>query len=197
MESKTARKTRLTPEREAELYEAVLAELCEIGYEQLTMDAVAARCRCSKATLYRQWSGKPQLVAQAVRHSKRGELLSYKDTGSLRGDLHVIASRFAKAKAKKDLAVVRAISPAMRDCADLRDAMRETIFEPELGVIRSVVDHAVARGELTEGAKANDYLPHLLFGAVFTRPFIEGREPDTAYLRRYVDDVVLPALTRN
>ena len=42
-----ARRTRITPEREAELYEAVLDLLREVGYDALTMDAVAARTRSS------------------------------------------------------------------------------------------------------------------------------------------------------
>ncbi len=57
-------RSRLTPEREAELYAAVLDLLREVGYDALTMDAVAARTRASKATLYRQWQGKPELVAR-------------------------------------------------------------------------------------------------------------------------------------
>ena len=52
-------RSRLTPEREAELYAAVLDLLREVGYDALTMDAVAARTRSSKATLYRQWGSKP------------------------------------------------------------------------------------------------------------------------------------------
>ena len=45
------RRRRLTPEREAELYTGVLDLLREVGYDGLSMEAVAARARCSKATL--------------------------------------------------------------------------------------------------------------------------------------------------
>jgi len=65
----TVRRTRLTSERESELYQAVIDLVREVGYEAMTMDAVAARSRSSKATLYRQWQGKPQLVAAAMRHT--------------------------------------------------------------------------------------------------------------------------------
>jgi len=54
----TVRRTRLSDEREAELYRAVIELVLEVGYEAMTMDAVAARSRSSKATLYRQWEGK-------------------------------------------------------------------------------------------------------------------------------------------
>ncbi len=73
-EAATTRRSRITPEREAELYEAVLDLLREVGYDALTMDAVAARTRSSKATLYRQWGGKAELVAKAIRHNKPVDL---------------------------------------------------------------------------------------------------------------------------
>ena len=69
-EAATVRRSRITPEREAELYAAVLDLLREVGYDALTMDAVAARTRSSKATLYRQWGGKAKLVVRALRHQK-------------------------------------------------------------------------------------------------------------------------------
>ncbi|TXS09891.1 helix-turn-helix domain-containing protein, partial [Streptomyces sp. wa22] len=78
-------RSRLTPEREGELYAAVLDLLGEVGYEALTMDAVAARTRSSKATLYRQWGSKAELVVKALRHNKPVQLGEI-DTGSLRGD---------------------------------------------------------------------------------------------------------------
>ncbi|MFE5606083.1 TetR family transcriptional regulator, partial [Streptomyces sp. NPDC056540] len=47
-EAMAARRSRITPERQAELHEAVLDLLRDVGYEALTMDAVAARTKSSK-----------------------------------------------------------------------------------------------------------------------------------------------------
>ncbi|GAA3059289.1 hypothetical protein GCM10020000_47760 [Streptomyces olivoverticillatus] len=102
----TARRTRLTPEREAELYEAVLEILREVGYDALTMDAVAARTHSSKATLYRQWKGKPELVASALRHNKPLSLADI-DTGTVRGDLQAMVCRSDKDRMEKDAALMR------------------------------------------------------------------------------------------
>jgi AcrR family transcriptional regulator len=96
-------RTRLTPERESELYAAVLDLLREVGYDALTMDAVAARTRSSKATLYRQWGSKPELVVKALRHNKPGGLAEI-DTGSLRGDFHAALSRTDDCQMEKDSA---------------------------------------------------------------------------------------------
>jgi AcrR family transcriptional regulator len=188
-----ARRTRLTPEREGELFTAVLDLLRESGYDALTMDAVAARSRSGKATLYRQWQGKPRLVAAALRHQRPP--LDRLDTGSLRGDLHEPAGRLAEAK--KDVAVMQAVAPAARKNEDLAEALHEALIQPELDVLQAVLDRAVARGEAEAHAPAHEFLPHLVTGVLMARPLIERCEADPTYLKRYLDAVVLPALSRN
>src|SRR5262245_37799618 len=74
-------------EREQAIIDATVCLLAEIGYEAMTMDAVAARARASKATIYRRWPGKPQLVGDALRRCGPGPKAEIPHTGSLRGDL--------------------------------------------------------------------------------------------------------------
>src|ERR1700756_903804 len=108
-ESATGRRSRITHEREAELYEAVLDLLREVGYDALTMDAVAARTKSSKATLYRQWGGKAELVAKAVRHGKPGGFADEVDTGSLRSDLHALTLRSDACEMEQNSALMRGL----------------------------------------------------------------------------------------
>ena len=72
--------------RDAAICDAALALLVEVGYDRMSMDAVAARARASKATIYRRWPGKQELVLDAVR-SRGAGLTVAEDTGCLRGDL--------------------------------------------------------------------------------------------------------------
>src|SRR5207244_13096978 len=53
--------------RNVAILEATLAVLGEVGYDRLTIDAVAARAKASKATVYRRWPGKAALVVDAFR----------------------------------------------------------------------------------------------------------------------------------
>ena len=57
---------RVEGEREAEILDAALVLLGRVGYDRLTMDAVAAEAKASKATLYRRWTTKPSLVVDAT-----------------------------------------------------------------------------------------------------------------------------------
>ena len=83
--TETGTRPRVEGEREQQILDATLEVLDEVGYDLLTMDAVAARAKASKATLYRRWKGKPELVVAAITAHK-GEA-TVPDTGSLRGDL--------------------------------------------------------------------------------------------------------------
>ncbi|MFF4170862.1 TetR/AcrR family transcriptional regulator [Streptomyces sp. NPDC001744] len=186
-------RSRLTPERETELYTAVLDLLREVGYDALTMDAVAARTRSSKATLYRQWGSKPELVARALRHNKPADL-SEIDTGSLRGDFRAMLERTDDCQMEKDSALMRGLAHAVHDNPDLHRALRELLIEPEMTAFREVLRRAVRRGEVDAGNPALDLVPHMLVGALVARPLIDDRPVDHAFLSAYVDAVVLPSL---
>src|SRR5581483_3007831 len=78
---------RVEGDREAEILDATLEILATSGYDRLTMDAVATAAKASKATLYRRWDTKAQLVIDALVRAKGSVHLEPVDTGSLRGDL--------------------------------------------------------------------------------------------------------------
>ncbi|MFJ8233961.1 TetR/AcrR family transcriptional regulator [Streptomyces sp. NPDC094448] len=186
-------RSRLTPEREAELFEAVLELVREVGYDSLTMDAVAARTRSSKATLYRQWHSKPELVATALQHGA-GPGADQVDTGSLRGDFRAMLAQTSAKEMEKDSALLRALVHAVHTNPDLYDALRTKVIAPEEAALRTVIDRAVRRGEISASNPAREFVPHMLFGLFFSVQMIEDRIPTVDFMTRYVDAVVLPAL---
>ena len=190
--AREAGRTRLTPERVQDIYEAVIDLLREVGYEALTMDAVAARTRSSKATLYRQWKGKLELVIAALKAHKTARPIEV-DTGSLAGDLRAVARQIAD-KRDQNTGVMRALAHAMEQDPELARAFHESLVKPEIEALDRILDRAVARGELDPKLPARQFLPHLMVGALVARPLVENKHPDRAYLRRYVEAVVLPAL---
>ncbi|MFF0017106.1 TetR/AcrR family transcriptional regulator [Streptomyces sp. NPDC005374] len=191
----TARRSRITPEREAELYGAVVELLREVGYDALTMDAVAARTRSSKATLYRQWGGKAELVARAVRHIKPGGIgLGEIDTGSLKGDLHALTMRSDDCTMEQNSALMRGLAMAVHSNPDLLQAFREHLIEPEMAEFRRVVQRAVDRGEVRPDNPSIDFMMHMMLGGFAARTLIDELPPTQEFLLSYIDAVVLPAL---
>ncbi|MEW2580430.1 TetR/AcrR family transcriptional regulator [Streptomyces syringium] len=188
-----ARRTRLTSERAGELYDAVLDLLREVGYDALTMDAVAARTRSSKATLYRQWKGKPELVASALRHCKPVRLGEI-DTGSVRGDLQAMVCSADEVQMEKDTALMRGLGHAVHTNPDLLRALRELLVEPEIDALNAMLQRAIDRGEIAPDVPALRYVTHMLLGALIAQPLIEDRPVDAEFLTAYVDAVIVPAL---
>ncbi|MGW6456410.1 TetR/AcrR family transcriptional regulator [Streptomyces sp. NPDC055078] len=186
-------RSRLTPERESELYGAVLDLLREVGYDSLTMDAIASRTRSSKATLYRQWHSKPELVATALQRTQSPGAEQV-DTGSLRGDFDCLLNRTDDIQMEKDSALMRGLIHAVHGNPDLHQALRHLLVEPETQELRAVIQRAVDRGEIRADNPAVGFVPHMLFGALFARQIIDDASIDRDFLTRYVDAVVFPAL---
>ncbi|MFE5809333.1 TetR/AcrR family transcriptional regulator [Streptomyces sp. NPDC056491] len=187
-----ARRSKITPEREQEFFDAVLEQLREHGYEALTMEGVAARASCGKSTLYRQWKTKPRLVAAALRAGRRGTLVTV-DTGSLAGDLRE-AARIAAGTSGRDTRLTQALGHAVLSDEELQAALREALVEPELAAFAVMVRRAVERGEIAADHPAVEFLPAQLMGVLRIRPVLEGRYADADYLVRFVDAVMLPSL---
>ncbi|MET7381412.1 TetR/AcrR family transcriptional regulator C-terminal ligand-binding domain-containing protein [Streptomyces sp. NPDC005526] len=187
-----SRRSKLTPEREQEFFDAVLDQIRECGYDSVTMEGVAASTRCSKSTLYRQWRTKPQFVAAALRSDRRSRFDGV-DTGSLAEDLRC-AARAAGEWSGKDTRLVEALGHAITQDPELRCALRETLVEPEIAALREILRRGVERGEVPAGHPALEFVPVQMFGVLRVRPVLEGKYADPDYLVRFVEAAVLPAL---
>src|SRR5579859_1576410 len=78
---------------DAAVQEATRSLLAEVGYEGLTVDAVAARARVGKAAIYRRYRSKAEMAFAAAVHDL--EIEPSADTGSLRGDLRELVAIIA------------------------------------------------------------------------------------------------------
>jgi AcrR family transcriptional regulator len=186
------RRSRLGPAREAEIFAAVMQLVRKHGYERVTMQQIASESRSSTATLYRRWDGKPRLVLEAVRHHRPPPLEDV-DTGSLRGDLLAGLSAIVDT-APEDHELMTGLANAARYDEDLAQAQREVLAAPMRRAVDIVLDRAAARGEIERDAPAREFVPELLFASTVVHRIHTGAFPDEAYLVRFVDSVIIPAL---
>ncbi|MFB7511882.1 TetR/AcrR family transcriptional regulator [Streptomyces sp. NPDC056144] len=187
-----ARRSKITPERESELYDAVIRLLREGGYDSVTMEGVAALTKCGKATLYRQWGTKPQLVTAALARS-RCTVFAGIDTGTLEGDLHE-AARVAASHRERDAELMEAVAQAYIQHPDLRAALRETVIAPEVAAIDAVVARAVERGEIAADNPAIGFVAPCFMGMLRVERIFEERFAEESTMEGFVDAVLLPAL---
>src|SRR5882757_2320622 len=191
-DSTSARRSRISPDRELEFLSATVEVLGEVSYEELSMDLVAARARCSKSTLYKLWPTKAQLVVAAL-YATRPMRPEEADTGTLRGDLQAMAAQLSAAQ-ETIAALFAALGHAVLTDQDLAAAVQTSLLEPWFAGLVGFVDRAVARGELAARPPAADFLPEVLLSLAVTRPLFGRAGADLDYLTRCVDQVLLPAL---
>ena len=181
--------------RDVAICDAAIALLLEVGYDRMSMDAVAARARASKATIYRRWPGKQELVLDAVRARGPG-LVVPEDTGSLRGDLVATYSAARHGAAADDADLIAGVLRAMRSTPELADCVRTQVVESKCDVSRQLVARAVDRGELPPDT--DPLLLHEVASALwFHRVLVVGAPVDDAFIAHVVDDVILPMLDRS
>ncbi|AQZ62538.1 hypothetical protein BKM31_14665 [[Actinomadura] parvosata subsp. kistnae] len=185
-------RSKLTPEREAEIYETVVRLVGEHGYERLTMQQIATATRASTATLYRRWKGKPRLVTEALRHAAPPPLADI-DTGSLRGDFLEGGRRMA-AIAEDQEAIMSALAHASKTDPELQDAMDEVLAAPMAEAARRIIDRAAARGEIAPDSPGREFIPELLLASILVRRAGTGRGDYEDRSARFVDAVILPVL---
>lgn len=177
--------------REQAILTAVISLLGEAGYEAMTMDAVAARAHASKATIYRRWPGKAELVRAAVDAHIAGRVPVDRDTGSLRGDLLAVLQAMRSHLTPEFMAMMSGLVHAMRTDSELAGRLRSLIDQDP--VAEQIIGRAVRRGELPAAAEQKlASLVHEVIEAQLFRQLMTSAELDAAFARHVVDDVILP-----
>ncbi len=178
--------------REEEILDATVATVAELGYDRLTMDAVATAAKASKATLYRRWSTKADLVVDAISRAKGCPMPEDVDTGSLRGDLISMACGNGGFKDELPMSVIAGLITALHRDADLQKAFRQRFLAPRLELVSKVYDRAVQRGEIAPDVDV-ELLSMTLPAVIVHHAYILGVEPTDELILRVIDNVILPA----
>jgi AcrR family transcriptional regulator len=132
---------------ETAILEATLTELADVGYARLSVERVAERAGASKASLYRRWPSKVELVMDAVYHVFP-DPASPPDTGSLRGDLLAVMRTVAEQLAgPAGQALSGVLSDALGDPDKARRVRSYARGTSQAGM-REIARRAVARGEV-------------------------------------------------
>lgn len=193
--TRAAARPRIEGDREAEILDATLELLASAGYDRLTMDAVAAAAKASKATLYRRWSTKADLVIDAIERAKKAPSLVDLDTGSLRGDLLASACHQGGLSDPAAVSVLAGIIPALHHDPEFAEAFHERFLKPKLAESRAIYERAKARGEIDADVDL-DLLETVLPAMALHRAFVFRQPVGDDVVARIIDEVVIPAATR-
>lgn len=186
------RRPRLDGAREAEIFEATAELLARYGYDKLTFDQVASATRSSKATLYRRWPGKDDLVLDALRNAQCFAGPTQTDTGSLRGDLLAMGCGPGGLTRVEPISIIAAVVPAMQRDPALFARFREQLIAPKTAVMVGLLQRAAARGEIGPDADL-ELLAQILPAICIHHSVVLGHDVTTDLIEQILDSIVLPA----
>jgi AcrR family transcriptional regulator len=179
------------PAREDAILDATVDLLVEAGYDRLTIEQVAHRAGAGKATVYRRWSSKADLVLDAVTRIKPA--VTDVDTGTLDGDIARLTSAVCSKPSALANQVMCSVASALPREPELLAAFRDRFIEPRIQRIESVLERARDRGEIADTVDiplAASLVPSLMLQQML----MNGRPAGREYAQRIVDHVLRPSL---
>jgi AcrR family transcriptional regulator len=180
--------------RDAALRTAAMEVLAEVGYRALTMDAVAARARAGKATIYRRWESKLDLVIDTCTQLVQRNIPE-PDSGSVEGDLGEFLSAFAALLTGPVGKAAQALVGELPHEPELATAFRASFLLPQRDMLRRIIERGTQRGEIRPEAPL-DTVVELAGAALIYRLMISDEPLDSRFVERLLDEALLPLLHR-
>lgn len=180
---------------DARIIESAIDILAEAGFDSMTMDMVAARAKAGKATVYRRWASKAELVRDALIWMSRSsiELDKLPDTGSLRDDLLAVLKPYSSGFGERKLRVLSGLGSFFSDHRKFAEEATAGIFEPWIGVNRALMLRAIERGEIAAEADI-DLACQVIASMTSHKSLVQNKQFDKAAYEALLDKILLPAL---
>jgi AcrR family transcriptional regulator len=185
----------MSPARRAELFGTVRELLMEVGYERLTIDAVAARARTSKATLYRQWGGKSGLVMAALTQGDARHPPLVQNVEEISLDEAFAQLARADRMSDRDLRMGFMLLHAASTDPDFAAALRKEIIVPLVDELVAVFETAADRGTIVRDSPLFARLAHVILTDIAFYPLLNGQEGSQADREELFRTVIRPALS--
>ena len=179
------------PSRDGVIRAAILRLLADVGYGALTMDAVAAQAGVGKATIYRRWRTKEDLVVDTIAELHQMGTTP-PDTGSLEGDLRALLHSLVSVVSGP----LGAATLSLLSTVPHQPALAEAFRAGPIGVWRSSFDEvwtrAEERGEVRSGA--GPLAAETTSALLVQRWLLTGQRVDEAFADEVLEHVVLPLI---
>jgi AcrR family transcriptional regulator len=180
------------PSRDEVIRAAILRLLAEVGYGGLTMDAVASEAGVGKATIYRRWRTKQDLVIDTISDLNRAIAVP-PDTGSVEGDVRQLMDLVVTMVASPAGAAIRSLLPAMQYQPALVEAFQHGPLAVWRAAYADMWARAEARGEVRHGLDQS-VTAEATSALIVQRWLLTGEPVDDAYVDEVFATVVRPLI---
>jgi AcrR family transcriptional regulator len=175
------------------ILQATLEEFAEVGYAGMTIESVARRAGVGKATIYRHWAGKLDLVGDALETLRRP--VAPPEEGPARERIVTLLEALAEVVGDSSWSMCM---PALIEAAARDETVRRfhrQFVAARRQILVDLVEEGLAAGEF-ESRLDPVLLAELLAGPIFYRRLITGEPFPVDFARRVVDQVLPPGVTR-
>jgi EmrB/QacA subfamily drug resistance transporter len=181
--------------RDGAILDAATDVLGEVGYANLTMDMVALRAKAGKATVYRRWASKEELVRDVVNRLKHSQvdLESLPDTGTLRGDLLALFRPQSVEDDERRNKALAGLASMLSHHTVFAEAANDALVKPWADAYLVLMKRAVDRGEIPASADI-ETIGQVVPTMAAYRALVQRKPFDRDFLVASIDVIVLPAL---
>ena len=158
------------------ILDATLQLLVEEGFDGMSIEAVAARARVGKATIYRRWSSKRDLVAAAL--SSIDDQVHVPDTGNTRDDFVALVRDFARVSLSTALGpmISRVAGAAVSD-PELMEIVRSSLIAKRQEIGKELLRRGIERGDVRADANL-DVVMNMIAGTAIFAVLFRLPEPE-------------------
>jgi len=174
---------------------STLKLLEEMGFPELSIEAIAADADVGKATVYRWWPSKAALVADAFSSSADKEL-RFPDTGSVRSDMSNQMKQLVRVFRGRRGRIVAALLGGGQSDPELIAAFRERFLWPRRHQAYVTLQRGIERGELPKDLD-KDLMLDALYGPIYMRLLIHHGKLSEEFVTRLCDVVLDGVTTKN
>jgi AcrR family transcriptional regulator len=178
------------PSRDGVIRAAILRLLADVGYGALTMDAVASEAGVGKATIYRRWRTKQDLVVDTISDLNRAEATP-PDTGAVESDLREMMHQMVALIAGPTGAATLSLLSTMPHQPALAEAFRDGPLAVWRQSYDAIWERAEQRGEVRAGL-SRSIVAESTSALLVQRWLLTGEPVDDAYADEVLETVVLP-----
>ena len=170
-------------EADREIIAATLRLLPVQGYDRLSVEAVAAEADVTRATIYRRYPSKAELVCAAL--SAYPDDASVGDLADVRSYLVTLMAVFRSGIQECDgVAICSSLYLNREEHPEMLEEFRRTVVDPRMERMRAVLEAAAAAGHVRKGIDV-EMVVTMLFGAGIQR-VLTGGTLDDAWPERVV-----------
>ena len=179
---------------ESAIFDAVIAELAEVGFGRLTFDGVAERAGTGKSPLYRRWPDTTSLVIDTLDRLT-ADLGVYSQTGVLRDDLIGLTLYMSKENTGVKGDAYRSLLGEARRHPQLLARFKDEVLVPRFSALDELLHDAAERGEIAP-QRLTPVVLEVLHALVIKRLVLEPRDLTEKDISEMVDEVLLPLITK-